>query len=928
MYIFEDRNKNTLNIKESLSLAELKNLGIEIGFNEDNSAYIKLNGEDISSSVNPEFKAWVEAQLDTKIDKITDASANPRVYGVSEEGEQTSYFATQTPNANTIPLRDASGRFQVADGVAPKQVVNKSQLDLKLDLAGGTVTGDLAVQGDLTVAGTTKSEKNKSLIVEDNVIVTNANKVDLQVLLSGLAINKSADATYGIMYDPADDTVKFGQGTLDENNRFTFNENEGAPLAIRDNAKAFTDAHLIKWDSTSNKFVDAGIASTEVALLDEQNTFTAPNTFTEEVQFNKGIASDDAISITNAVLKVMNNSDNGDGTQKDYVAQYDADKILLEENGTNFTLNFPKKSGTLAVTEDIPTDFVDSEALNTALEEYAKKSDIPANKVPFNYSEFTTEDVLGTKEDGWKLTDDTAQISIYHQNTVSQTGLTISKNHVGIQATEDIEENKTSAAVLALSSDTISMYVNSADGTSSTGLVLDKDSAKLNDVKIATVVDLEGKVNTLAESVVNQIYAKTQNGNEGISYSYAAEGGTIAQRSAAGTLAVEDPTQEQDAANKKYVDSACKNIPAGVEITNVPGAINGLVADDDYLKLTTNPNEYIVKDGKQYKRSSDRSTEDSYTYVYNGYLNNRDYQESIEITVSSKSWVLNSAKLITDKTIANGQLGAVSIKADFADGLEVSQADGNLSIYGALDADIAGRASKRPITPTNLNKAVLAALTDTERVIPDEDQQAAFKAAWGFTESQIDITPQVIELTPDTAQNGTLTDEQFSILQNDSTARIKLNNEYYILMDEGHTEGIISYIHTGWNGETDQTKSINITTATKAWTLKTGEHNYYHHYIYLTVDTDKFIYYDFPSTQATAYTIATLPAQPDVSATTFTLLYNGRYASISGQIYRNAAGDLKAILHGIYTTDGTTFAYLALDGVNVTFNSDTVQKID
>lgn len=189
-------------------------------------------------------------------------------------------------------------------------------------------------------------------------------------------------------------------------------------------------------------------------------------------------------------------------------------------------------------------------------------------------------------------------------------------------------------------------------------------------------------------------------------------------------------------------------------------------------------------------------------------------------------------------------------------------------------------------------------------------------------------TSQVVVLDPDTATNGTLTEEQFSILQNDSTARIELNNEYYILMDEGHTEGIISYIHTGWNGETDQTKSINITTATKAWTLKIGEHNYYHHYIYLTVDTDKFIYYDFPSTQAVAYTAATVPAQPDVSATTFTLLYNGRYASISGQIYRNAAGDLKAILHGIYTTDGTTFAYLALDGVNVTFNSDTVQKID
>lgn len=141
MYVFEDRSKNTLNIKESSSLAELKDLGIEIGFNIDHSVYVKLNGETVSASVSPEFKEWVETQLTTKVDKITSTSANPRIYGVTEEGEQNAYFATQTPNANTIPLRDASGSFQVADGVAPKQVVNRSQLDLKLDSKGGTVTG-------------------------------------------------------------------------------------------------------------------------------------------------------------------------------------------------------------------------------------------------------------------------------------------------------------------------------------------------------------------------------------------------------------------------------------------------------------------------------------------------------------------------------------------------------------------------------------------------------------------------------------------------------------------------------------------------------------------------------------------------------------------------------------------------------------------
>lgn len=904
MYIFEDRNKNILNIKESLSLTELEDLGVEIGFNADHSVYVKLNGEDISSSISPELKEWVETQLNTKVDKITNTSANPRIYGVTEEGEQTVYFATQTPNANTIPLRDASGRFQVTDGIAPKQVVNKSQLDSKLDSTGGTITGDLAVQGNLTVAGTTKSEKNKSLVVEDNVIVTNANKVDLQVLLSGLAINKSEATTYGIMYDPADDTVKFGQGTLDKDNRFTFNEGEGSPLAIRDNASTFTNAHLVKWDSTSNKFVDAGIAAEKVALLDEQNTFTTPNTFTQEIQLDKGLASDDAISITNSVLKVMNNSDNGDGTQKDYVAQYDADKISLEEDGVINVLTFPRKTGTFATLED-----VNGSALN------------------LKHSEITNVDTSSSKEDTWKITDDDASVSIYHSNTVSETGLSVSKNYVGIQAREKTDEIDT-AAILSFSADSISIGVSDNIDNKSGTITISKTGVEIDGAHVASIGDVAGKVDKFAESTVNEVYARTTEGiDSGIPFSYTAEGSTIARRSASGTLAVEDPTQEKDAANKKFVETKCANIPIGVQISDIAGSTSGILTDPDFAALQSNANNYILKDGKKFERSSERSTADSLSYVCNGYLNNRQFQEVIEITVSAKSWVLNSDNLLTDKTFANGKVGGVSIKSDFADGLEISQVNGNLSIYGALDADITARNSKRPITTVNLNKAVLAALTDSSKVLPNEDQISQFKAAWGFTESQYDLSFRVIELTPAEATNGTLSESDYNDLIGDPSIQLKLNNEYYRLSDDEHTTGIRSYTHTGWNGSNDQTKSINITLATKAWTLAVGEHNYYMHHIKLTVDTDKAIYYDFPSTSKTECTAATLPVQPDTATTTFAMIYSGRYASICGQIYRSGE-DLKAILHGIYATSDTAFAYLSLNGVAATFDSDTVTIIN
>lgn len=138
--------------------------------------------------------------------------------------------------------------------------VTEADLEKKYDKTGGAIAGNVSIQGDLTVSGTTTTEKEKQLLVEENVIATNANKIDLKTLLSGLAINKSASATYGIMYDPSDDTVKFGEGTLDVNRKFVFKIGEGKPLAVRASSADFTDVHLVKWDAASMSFVDAGVA--------------------------------------------------------------------------------------------------------------------------------------------------------------------------------------------------------------------------------------------------------------------------------------------------------------------------------------------------------------------------------------------------------------------------------------------------------------------------------------------------------------------------------------------------------------------------------------------------------------------------------------------------------------------------------------------
>lgn len=129
-----------------------------------------------------------------------------------------------------------------------------------LPLKGGIISGSLVIQGDLTIAGTVTTEKTETLAVKDSVIVTNADGAVLGATLSGIAIRKDGENTYGIMYDPSNDSVKLGLGTLDAKNKFTFNESgtDGKPIATRDDSSKFTNGNLVKWERTSKSLVDSG----------------------------------------------------------------------------------------------------------------------------------------------------------------------------------------------------------------------------------------------------------------------------------------------------------------------------------------------------------------------------------------------------------------------------------------------------------------------------------------------------------------------------------------------------------------------------------------------------------------------------------------------------------------------------------------------
>lgn len=192
---------------------------------------------------------------------------------------------TSSATASTIMQRDSNGRVEVEDGINNKDAVNKGQLDTKLDLTGGTLTGNLIIQdadveiiktvdgkgnltvgGNLKVSGTTTTVDTETLSVKDNLIVTNSSNAEL-VNLSGLAIktgNKDADENaiaYGILYDPATsaDSVKLGLGSINKTtNEFTFKTATDAnPVATRDDSTKLTNNHLLVWNSAKHTLIDA-----------------------------------------------------------------------------------------------------------------------------------------------------------------------------------------------------------------------------------------------------------------------------------------------------------------------------------------------------------------------------------------------------------------------------------------------------------------------------------------------------------------------------------------------------------------------------------------------------------------------------------------------------------------------------------------------
>lgn len=173
------------------------------------------------------------------------------------DGDLQSFKTSTNQNITQIEedLASEGERITALDNNVVKKTGQTSQ----------AIQGNIQIQGDLKVSGTTTSEDHQTLMVQDNIIVTNSDGVAISGL-SGMAIRINSTSAFGIVYDPSVQELKAGLGTLSAENEFTFSSGEGYPITLRDSDGDLVDGNVVMWDNVGKRLTDSGIVANLIAL--------------------------------------------------------------------------------------------------------------------------------------------------------------------------------------------------------------------------------------------------------------------------------------------------------------------------------------------------------------------------------------------------------------------------------------------------------------------------------------------------------------------------------------------------------------------------------------------------------------------------------------------------------------------------------------
>lgn len=490
--------------------------------------------------------------------------------------------------------------IETLTGVFNEKVdIINGNIDKKFDKAGGTVTGDMVVGGNFTVQGKTTTVDSENLRVTDKLIEVGKGNTAPLTSPAGLFTPKyDGKNSGGIVYDNTG-TAYVGDIVLDEKGNVDVAKSNLQPIATRENAASFEDKHFPVWDKNNQRLADSGYTSDDFVDLKTQQSIAGMKTFTDEVHFDITHFSKD-INIDNAAVKIFDNL-------KDLVTQYKADSIVID-NGTGssavqYVLTFPKKAGTLLLdlfkfsqfgtsndgdnwtlndsTKNLEIKYQDANS-HSGLQiekDYIELSDINGTgtakiSLASNILSLDSEDKegnhklvrissakvsIGNGTDAFLVEIDSLSTKFNNRPQVKDNG-----NYVNVALVDDLNNYVASQsesadkyyAQITNENGIISARIFKNGEADAQNLIISKDGIKVLGKNVANTEQVDGKVDKLPASLINQAYVRNANGEDtGLAYTYTDEGGTLAVRNASGQLQVSDPSKDKDATNKSYADN-------------------------------------------------------------------------------------------------------------------------------------------------------------------------------------------------------------------------------------------------------------------------------------------------------------------------------------------------------------------------------------
>lgn len=139
----------------------------------------------------------------------------------------------------------------------------QTQIDDKFDSAGGTISGNVVIEGNLTVTGTEFIQHVETVEIDDNLLLINANETGGGVTKgwAGIEVDRGTETNYQFMFVEADNNFQVGiSGSLQ-------------PVATRKDSADMDDTYVPYWDAANYRFItDDSVAYNEIATTTDLAT--------------------------------------------------------------------------------------------------------------------------------------------------------------------------------------------------------------------------------------------------------------------------------------------------------------------------------------------------------------------------------------------------------------------------------------------------------------------------------------------------------------------------------------------------------------------------------------------------------------------------------------------------------------------------------